>query len=316
MKILITGAAGFIGRALSEKLGAHHQVIAAVRTLPAEAFVNATPVVVGDIASFTGWAEMLQGCDVIIHLAARAHVLREAARNPLAEFRQVNVSGTLRLAKEGVDAGVGRFIFISSIGVNGNISEKPFTVFDEPRPCEPYAVSKYEAERALTKFVEGTSMQFVIIRPPLVYGPNAPGNFARLMSVLHKRWVLPLGATHNSRSFVSLGNLIDLIYTCLDHPAAANQTFLVSDGQDLSTTDLLNRMGRALGTPARLVPVPVWLLVWTASLLGKGDLAQKLCGSLQVDIEHTCKTLGWRPRVSVDETLAETAEQFLEQHVA
>jgi len=243
-------------------------------------------------------------------------VTKEEAADPLAEFRSVNVDGTLVLARQAAEAGVRRFIFISSIGVNGGeTTAHPFTVDDSVSPHTPYAVSKHEAEVGLRALAEDTAMEIVIIRPPLVYGPNAPGNFYSLMKFLASRVPLPLGSVKaNRRSFVYLDNLIDLIVTCLDHPKAANQTFLVSDGEDLSTTDLLRRMGQALGKPARLIPVPQQLLTLAAKVLGKPGIAQRLCGSLQVDIAKTRELLGWNPPVSVDEGLRRTAAHWMATH--
>ncbi|MFI8747737.1 UDP-glucose 4-epimerase family protein [Pseudomonas sp. NPDC077186] len=313
--LLLTGGTGFIGQALIKRLlrDGCYQPVAAVRRPPADVPSGAHSVQVDELSENTDWAAALVGAKVVIHAAARAHVLNETADDPLAEFRAVNVSGTLALAQQAAQAGVKRFIFISSIGVNGNQSSHPFTVDDLPNPTEPYAVSKYEAELGLSQLSAKTGMEVVIIRPPLVYGPNAPGNFGRLIKAVSKGLPLPLGAIRNQRSLVALDNLVDLIVTCIDHPAAANQTFLVSDGEDLSTTELLRRMAAALGKPARLLPVPSWLLETAATMLGKQALSQRLCGSLQVDIGKTRELLDWTPPVSVDEALRKTAKHFLEQ---
>jgi len=315
IKLLVTGASGFVGRALVSRLSGESKltVRAALRRETPGFPAKIEVVQVGELNGATNWRVALSGVDIVLHTAARAHILNEIAGDPLAEFRQVNVCGTLALAQQAVQAGVKRFIFISSIGVNGNQSSRPFTVEDVPSPTEPYAVSKYEAELALHQLATETGMEVVIIRPPLVYGPNAPGNFGRLIKTVSKGIPLPLGAIHNRRSLVALDNLVDLLVTCIDHPAAANQTFLVSDGEDLSTTELLRRMGNALGKPARLLPVPSWLLETGAGLLGKQALSQRLCGSLQVDISKTREILNWTPPVSVDEALRRTAKYFLEQ---
>lgn len=312
-RILITGATGFIGRAIINRLlkKDYYQIIAAVRqnsvTFPLSIVLNN----VGDLTSETKWQEALYGVEVVIHTAARAHVLKEESDNPLSEFRKVNVVATLNLARQAVRAGVRRFIFISSIGVNGNQNTQPFTENDTPNPVEPYAVSKLEAEQELHKLEVETSMDVVIIRPPLVYGPKAPGNFERLLRIIYTGLPLPLGAIKNKRSLVALDNLVDLIVTCINHPAAANQTFLAGDGVDLSTTELLQRIGQALGKPVRLIPVPEWLLVAGAGLFGKRAVVQQLCGSLQVDISKAKNLLDWMPPVSVEETLHETALDFL-----
>jgi len=239
--------------------------------------------------------------------------MHETANDPLAEFRKVNVDGTLNLARQAAAAGVRRFIFISSIKVNGEGSAlgAPYLADAKPAPADPYGISKMEAEQGLRALAAETGMEVVIIRPVLVYGPGVKANFRSMMSWLNKGVPLPLGAIHNQRSLVALDNLVDLIVTCIDHPAAANQTFLVSDGEDLSTTELLRRMGAALGKPARLLPVPAFMLQAGAALLGKRDMAQRLCGSLQVDISKTRELLNWTPPVSVDQALAKTAAHFL-----
>jgi nucleoside-diphosphate-sugar epimerase len=238
-------------------------------------------------------------------------VLNENAADPLAEFRHDNVAGTLALANQSVEMGVKRFIFISSIGVNGNETlTKSFTADDQPAPHSPYAISKHEAELGLRALSAETGMEVVIVRPPLVYGPNAPGNFGSLIRWLDRGVPLPLGAiTQNRRSLIALDNLVDLLVKCIDHPAAANQTFLVSDGEDVSTRDLLCRMACALGKPARLISVSPSLLRRGASLVGKSEAVQSLCGSLQVDISKTRELLGWTPLISVDEGLRRAANK-------
>jgi nucleoside-diphosphate-sugar epimerase len=254
----------------------------------------------------------LAGVQTVVHLAARVHVLQESAHDPLEAFRIVNVEGTRKLAMSAMEAGVKRIIFISSIGVDGaETFAHPYNESSCEAPHSPYALSKWEAEKMLRHMTDDAGMEVVVIRPPLVYGPGAPGNFKAMLQVVAKGIPLPLGAIHNRRSFVALDNLVDLIITCIDHPNAANQNFLVSDGEDLSTTELLQRMAAALGKPARLLPVPLGLLKAGAMLLGKRDIAQRLLGSLQVDISKTKEVLGWLPPVSVDEALKKTAEDFL-----
>ncbi|CDS53583.1 UDP-glucose 4-epimerase [Polaromonas sp. CG9_12] len=226
-------------------------------------------------------------------------------------FRKVNMRGTLNLARQAAAADVRRFVFVSSIGVNGaETFQQPFDAQDRAAPHSPYALSKYEAELGLQALAAETDMEVVIIRPPLVYGPGAPGNFGSLMRWLQRGIPLPLGAIHNLRSLVALDNLVDLIVTCITHPAAANQTFLVSDGEDVSTTELLHRMGQAMGCPARLIPVPTGVLKAAAALLGKRDMAQRLCGSLQVDIQKTRQLLGWNPPLTLDQGLKKAAQGF------
>jgi nucleoside-diphosphate-sugar epimerase len=306
----VTGAQGFIGQALIEALAARgREVLPVARSAAAKG-----EVVVGDIGPETDWSQALIGVNKVVHAAARVHVMAERATDPLAAFRRVNVEGTLNLARQAMAVGVNRFVFLSSIGVNGNSNNRPFTEDDEPRPEEPYAVSKLEAENALLDLAAEMEMEVVIIRPPLVYGPHAPGNFGTLLRWVKSGIPLPLGAIHNRRSLVALDNLVDLIITCLDHPAAANQTFLVADGEDLSTTELLRRTAAALGRPARLVPVPQSFLTAGLRIIGKGALAQRLCGSLQVDTGKARTLLGWRPPLNVDQGLAAAARPFFESN--
>ncbi|GHD53890.1 hypothetical protein GCM10008110_27940 [Marinobacter persicus] len=242
---------------------------------------------------------------VVAHTAARAHIMKDEVPDPLAEYRKVNVEGTLNLARQAAEAGVSRFIYISSIKVNGEQTPlgKPYTAEDVPAPEDPYGVSKLEAETGLHKIASETGMEVVIIRPPLVYGPGVKGNFASMIKLVEKGLPLPLGSIHNKRSLVALDNLVDLIITCIDHPAAANQVFLAGDGQDVSTTELLRGVGRAMGKPARLVPVPAGMLMFGAGLLGKKAVAHRLLGSLEVDISKARNLLGWEPPLSVEEGL-------------
>jgi len=311
--ILLTGASGFIGRALWPALSKRSPLRLALRDPGSLVMPEGVEVARAVLDSGEDWAGALKDVSLVIHCAARVHVMKEEALDPLVEFRSVNVEGTLRLARQAAEAGVRRFIFISSIGVNGGDTfAHPFAAEDNVAPHTPYAISKHEAEVGLRALADNTKMEIVIIRPPLVYGPNAPGNFLSLMNWLMSGIPLPLGAViENRRSFVFIDNLVDLIVTCLDHPAAANQTFLVSDGESLSTAALLRRMGEALGRPARLIQVPVPLLQMGAALLGKRDMAQRLCGSLEVDIGKTRELLGWTPPISVDEGLRRTAAHWL-----
>ncbi|WP_155877692.1 SDR family oxidoreductase [Desulfuromonas sp. AOP6] len=301
-KILITGVTGFVGRRLCARLKADARAVCcAVRRQSS----NATEIVVGDIGPDTQWVEALRGADTVIHLAARVHVMNESMRDPLAAFQRINVAGTINLAREAVVAGVKRFIFLSTVKINGEetTADQPFTEQDAPHPQDPYGISKHEAEEGLRLLAEETGLEIVIIRPPLVYGPGVKGNFSSMMHWVAKGIPLPLGAIHNQRSLVGLDNLIDFIITCIDHPAAANQTFLVSDGEDLSTTALLRRVGQAMDKPARLIPVPMGMLKFGAQLLSKQAIAQRLCGNLQVDISKARNVLGWKPPVGLDEGL-------------
>lgn len=310
----MTGATGFVGKALCPSLVRSYPVRVAIRNESVKRLPDGVDVVQRLLLPDQDWSDTLVGVRVVVHCAARVHVMKEEAADPLAEFRRVNVDGTLRLASQAAGAGVKRFVFVSSIKVNGEQTrvDEPFTADQLANPGDPYGVSKMEAEKGLRKLAQETGMEVVIIRPPLVYGPGVKANFLAMMRWLWGGVPLPLGAvTENRRSLVGLDNLVDLIVTCIDHPAAANQTFLVSDGEDLSTAALLQRMGRALGRQARLIPVPVAFLKLGAALGGRSGVAKRLCGSLEVDITKTREQLGWSPPVSVDEGLRRTAVHWL-----
>jgi nucleoside-diphosphate-sugar epimerase len=306
--ILITGATGFVGKALLQRLLADDEsrrLVVAVRRGGQRWPEQVQPIVTGDLNPSTDWSIALEGVAVVVHSSARVHVMNDTAADPLAAFRAVNVDGTLNFARQAAAAGVKRFVFISSIKVNGESTQprQAFAETDAPAPQDAYGQSKHEAEQGLRQLAADTGMEVVIIRPPLVYGPGVKANFAALMRAVQRGWPLPLGAVHNQRSLVALDNLVDFIITCITHPKAANQTFLVSDGHDLSTSELVRGMAQAAGVPARLLPVPVWALQAGASLLGKGDAVQRLCGNLQVDISKARSLLGWVPPVSVAEGL-------------
>ncbi|QHA81710.1 NAD-dependent epimerase/dehydratase family protein [Pseudomonas mediterranea] len=311
--VLVTGANGFVGGAVLERLQTDSEtsLIAVVRG-NRKLSTTAEVVRIEELSSQTPWQSQLAGVDAIIHCASRVHVMNDTEVDPLAAFRRVNVEGTINFAKQAAEAGVRRFIFISSIKVNGEGTAPglPYTADDIPAPVDPYGVSKSEAEQGLRQLAKVAGMEVVIIRPVLVYGPGVKANFLSMIRWLDRGIPLPFGAIDNRRSLVSIDNLVDLIVTCIDRPAAANQTFLVSDGEDLSTTALLSRMARSLGKPARLIPVPAWLLKSGAGILGKAALSQRLCGSLQVDIDKTRMLLKWAPPVSVDDALAKTARYF------
>lgn len=312
--VFITGASGFLGQVLLGRLinTQGYAPRAAYRLNRMGVHSQVESVRVGDIGEHTDWAEALSGVNCVVHLAARVHVMQENSNDALTAFRQVNVSGTINLARQAIAAGVSRFIFMSSIKVNGEQTgaEVPFSPDDQPAPKDPYAISKWEAEQQLLKLAEECSMEVVIIRPALVYGPGVKANFLSMMSWLASGWPLPLGSIHNKRSLIAIDNLVDLILICIEHPAAANQVFLAADGEDISTTELLLRMGDALGKPVHLFPVPAWLLEVVAALVGKRSIAQRLCGSLQVDISKTQDLLGWTPPVDVDAALRKTAIAF------
>ena len=306
-KILVTGSDGFVGRGLVQGLlhSGRFEVRGSVRKSATAAALGGGYVSVGNIEGSTDWSRALLGIDVVIHAAGRAHIMKDSKIDPLSEFRSVNVAGSLNLARQAFRKGVKRFIFISSIKVNGERTSavKPYKACDSVEPEDSYGVSKFEAEKGLLAIGHQTGMEVVIIRPPLVYGPGVKGNFASMMRLVAKGLPLPLGAVHNKRSLVALDNLVDLIITCIDHPDAVNQVFLAADGEDLSTSELLRRIGVAMERPARLVPVPAGLLHIGAMVMGKKDVAMRLLGSLQVDISKNREMLGWEPPVSVDEGL-------------
>lgn len=313
--ILVTGVNGFVGRSLCLQLTQRgFSVRGALRCCSSEELDLPDKIVIGDIGSDTRWEEALRGVDCVIHLAARVHVMSDAAADPLAAFRQVNRDGTVCLAEQAALSGVRRFIYLSSIKVNGEETKgSPYTAADLCRPADPYAVSKCEAEQALWELSRNTGMEVVIVRPPLVYGPGVKANFYKMMRVLARGIPLPLGAINNKRSLVAMDNLVDLVITCVRHHAAANQVFLAGDGEDLSTTELLRRLGAALGRPARLLPVPQRVLEFALKMAGKGDMAQRLCGSLQVDISKAKDVLGWCPPVRVDKGVWRAAEWYLRE---
>lgn len=308
----MTGANGFVGSVLCAALCRQAYTVVA-----ADRFVKTPPsdverVVVGAIDSTTDWSAALHKVEVIVHLAARVHVMKEIAADPMAEFRKTNVEGTLHLAQQAVKAGIKRFIYLSSIKVNGEQTEtdKPFTEKTIVNPHEAYAISKLEAEQGLLEIAKQTGIEVVIIRPPLVYGAGVKANFANMLRMVKRGVPIPLGAIHNKRSFVYVDNLVSLIICCIHHPAAANQVFLVSDGFDLSTTELLRSCAIALGVKSRLVPIPQKWIEFCAAIMGKKEVAQRLCGNLQVDITKARTLLDWMPPVAVEAGLRATALGF------
>lgn len=313
-RVLVTGATGFVGGALVRRLGAEPGMVpvAGVRRVPAPAEASVEYLALGDLEDCRVSPQDLQGFSAMVHAAARVHVMHDHAADPLAEFRRVNVQGTLALARAAAAAGVSRFVFLSSVKVNGEASRpgEPIRADDAPvPPSDPYGLSKYEAEQGLRRIADETGMELVIVRPPLVYGPGVRANFLSLMRWLRLGIPLPLSGVDNRRSFVALDNLVDLLVCCVRHPAAANQTLLVSDGDDISTSELLRRLGAAMGRPARL-----WGSRLVRRLLiatGRDSLVQRLYGSLQLDIDKTRELLGWTPPVRSEQALRETAEHFL-----
>lgn len=315
MTVLVTGASGFVGRALVTHLArnAERMVRAATRGAPEPSSMSRVEMVrAPDLGGDAEWRSALEDCTAVVHAAARVHVMHDDASDPLAAFRRVNVAGTRRLAEQAAAAGVRRFVFISSVKVNGERTAPgmPFTNQSPAAPCDPYGVSKWEAECALHEVSARTGMEVAIVRPVLVYGPGVGANFRRLLQALHAGVPLPLRSVHNRRSLVALDNLTSLVDRLLTHPAATGHTFLVSDDDDLSTPELLRRAARALGTTARLVPCPVGVLRAAASIAGQADVADRLLGSLQADISDTTSRLDWVPPVTVDAALAETARAF------
>jgi len=318
MNVLMTGATGFVGQALVRRLQSNHCISAMVRE-PVQTLNDVSDTFVADLVVTNDFAEVLQNKDVVIHLAARVHMMNDDANNALAAYRQLNAEATLKLAMQASKSGVKRFVFLSSIKVNGESTRpgNPFLPDDKYIPTDPYGLSKYEAEQGLLNIAEETGMEVVIIRPPLVYGPGVKANFASMMNWVNKGVPLPFGAVHNKRSFVALDNLVDFIALCADReksPKAANQLFLISDGEDISTTQLLRKVAKALNKKARLIPVPVWLMSFIAKLLGKRDVANRLFGSLQVDSSKAFDLLGWKPVTTMDEQLKKTAEVYSKEN--
>lgn len=309
LKVLTTGSNGFIGRYLFHSLFENgHDVIQTYRQLPNHIIPESDGYfAVGNIDTQTQWQSSLKGVDAVIHLAARVHVMKETHDDPLEAFRNVNTQGTLNLAKQAVDAGVKRFVYLSSIKVNGEkTQDTPFYAHDQPNPHDPYAVSKFEAEQQLLTLGKESGLEVVIIRPPLVYGHGVKGNFSRLIKLVEKSIPLPLAGIKNSRSLVSLQNLCSFIQVCLAHPKAAGEVFLVSDGQDLSTSELFEHIAMALGKKSRLFYLPQGLIRLLTHLLNRGAEYERLFGSLQVDIAKNEQLLGWKPSISVETGIRKT----------
>jgi nucleoside-diphosphate-sugar epimerase len=306
-KILVTGATGFIGRALFEHLrGENFDVLGSVRVTAAleRGFIRAP-----ELSATSGWREVLAGRDVVVHTAARAHVLKETEQDPLAVFRMVNTAGTLNLARQAAAVGVRRFVFISSIGVNGLLTREGecFSEQSPPAPHNHYALSKREAEQGLLEIARETGMDVVIVRPPLVYGPDVDGNFLRLLQLVERGIPLPLAWVDNRRSMIYLGNFVDALTACASHPDAAGKTFLVGDGEDISTPQLIRDLARLMGKPSYLWPFPPALLRLAGRLGGKSDEVERLLGSLVIDSSKIRRELGWAPPFSMEQGLAETA---------
>lgn len=312
MNIVLTGATGFVGGRLLEVLSVN-KVVAIGRTRPE--MLDPKDFYKAEIGAGGDFFDALKGADVVVHSAARAHVMGESAQDPLAEYRKVNTVGTLELARQAADSGVGRFVFVSSIKVNGEFTaaDKPFTPDDTFVPSDAYGLSKYEAEVGLREIAQETGMEVVIIRPPLVYGPGVKANFASMMRWVKRGVPLPLGGVRdNKRSLVALDNLVDLIVVCTKHSKAANETFLVSDDDDVSTAELLEYMARALAVSNPSLPIPVTWIEFAAKLIGRPAIAQRLCASLCVNISKTTNLLGWRPVCTVEQGFKKAADAFLQ----
>ena len=302
-RVLVTGANGFVGRALCTRLTrsglAARAAVRAPAGLPDEAIVS-------PLADETDWRAALSGCEAVVHLAARVHVMHDTSADPQPLYRATNTDATLNLARQAVEAGVKRFVFVSTIKVNGEGRDAAYRETDAPAPEDAYAISKWEAEQGLWRIAQDTGLEVVILRPPLIYGPGVKANFRRLLDTVERGWPLPLGAIDNRRSLLYLGNFVDAIRLCIEHPAAPGQTFLIDDGQPVSTPELVRAVARALGRPVRLLPVPPGVLAFAGALVGKRAAVARLTGSLWVDSSLIRERLGWTPPYSMADGLAAT----------
>jgi len=319
-RILVTGATGFIGRALCvELLRQGHAVRAALRReqdRERAVIEGVEHAITGDITAATDWHAALKGVEAVVHLAARVHLMRDEASKPLTAYRAINTQGTLNLARQAASAGVRRFLFVSSIKVNGEGLDIPYTEDDPPMPADPYAVSKWEAEQGLMAIAAQTGLELVILRPPLVYGPGVGGNFLRLLRVIHRGIPLPLGSIHNQRDLLYLGNLINAMVLCLNHPSAQGKTFLIRDGEPLATPDLIRRLAREMQRKPNLFPIPPIVLCLLGKMTGKSGEITRLTGAMRIDDDKLRTQLGWEPPFTVDAGLRETVNWFLKQQTS
>lgn len=308
MRLLITGATGFVGATLVQNIKSIYNITVLVRTQSNELPATIQQLVAKNIFE----VDLPDNIDVIIHLAGRAHILNDQLLDPLDEFRKVNVDGTLQLARQALEKKVKRFIFISSIGVNGSVTtQQPFTEDSIPQPHADYAVSKLEAEQELKKLFAGSDTELVIIRPPLVYAAHAPGNFARLLKLVTTNLPLPFAGTSNKRSFVALENLVDFIQTCIEHPNAANQTFLVADQESISISELVQYLKQGMGKKARFIYLPQPLMKLGAACIGKSKLYEQLFESLEVDTSKAQNLLGWKAPISTQQAMLKAGQDYL-----
>jgi len=309
-KVALSGCTGFVGSAVMKTLIANNIEGVLLARQPVPGGGNFSTFAISSIDGRTNYKDCFEGIECIIHCSARVHVMNDFSTDPLGAFREINTHGALNLARQATGFGVKRFIFISSVKVNGkyNRSGEPFKSDDNFVPDDPYGLSKYEAEQGLLALAEETGMEVVIVRPPLVYGPGVKANFASLIKWVNRGVPLPLGAVHNKRSLIALDNLVSFIVHCIDHPKAANEVFLISDGEDVSTTELLHKVAKAFGKRSLLIPVPVCLMILAARLIGKEDMANRLFGSLQVDNSKACDLLAWKPVTNMDAQLKKIAD--------
>jgi len=317
-RVLITGANGFIGTALCKQLAAEGFLIKgayrSAKTADSSAN-NIEKVIVGEIHASTDWQEALREVNIVVHLAARVHVMQETDSDPLAAFHRVNTEGTLNLAEQAARSDVKRMIFLSTIKVNGEQTQVAYSASNQANASDPYALSKWNAEQGLRTVSNKSDMEIVIIRPPLVYGPQVKGNFLRLITLINKGWPIPLASVKNKRSMVSVDNLCDLIKTCMANPKANGELFLVSDGHDLSTPELIRLIAESMKKSVKLLPFPVPLLYFIAGLIHKRQEVERLCGSLVVDIQKNREILGWQPPFSAVDSVRKTVARYLRQKI-